>query len=193
MSISYEQNLNRGRFETWTIKPDMNFYGVHQVHGIDIATPETLPAQADGIMTAWDDLDRPLAIKTADCLPIVIEGQTGVIFLHAGWKGLAHGILKRPEISLIIPHRVLIGPSIHSCCFEVSEDFKNNFPSSPHFKRNECRWHFDLQQESRDQLRELFPNLLVEITPICTGCNKKFHSYRMTKTEHRNWNLYIKG
>lgn len=193
MSIAYQETLNRGRFETWTQKPSMDFYHVTQVHGVDIATPETLPAEADGLMIAWENFDKPLAIKTADCLPILIEGEKGAIFLHAGWRGLANGILKRPELSLVNPQRVLIGPSIHSCCFEVSQDFSENFPKSSHFSKREGHLYFDLQLEARDQLREQFPNLLVNITPTCTSCNHQFHSFRRTKTKDRNWNLYIKG
>ena len=74
MSYVFSENLNQGRFETWTEKPGMNFYPVTQVHGVEIVSIETLPAEADGLVCSWEDLNTPLAIKTADCLPIVIEG-----------------------------------------------------------------------------------------------------------------------
>jgi YfiH family protein len=193
MDIPYREGLNRGRFETWTVKPEMDFLSVTQVHGTDIVGPETLPAEADGLFVSWEEFRKPLAIKTADCLPIVIEGETGVVFLHAGWRGLANGILKKPEVSLIKPQRVFIGPSIHDCCFEVSADFKENFPDSPFFTGVGNKYFFNLQQEARRQLRELFPNLLIEIAPICTSCRKDFHSWRRDKNQNRNWNLYIKG
>ena len=193
MSYVFSENLNQGRFETWTEKPGMNFYHVTQVHGVEIVSIETLPAEADGLVCSWEDLNAPLAIKTADCLPVVIEGEKGVVFLHAGWKGLSDGILKRPEISLIIPQRVFIGPSIHVCCFEVSSEFRENFPASPFFNEREGKLYFDLQQEARRLLREEFPNLLVGVAPVCTCCHNDFHSYRRNKTIHRNWNLYLKG
>lgn len=193
MPTAYMENLNRGRFETWTTRPEVNMLQVKQVHGVDIATPETIPCEADGLFVSWNDFENPLAIKTADCMPIVIEGEKGIVFLHAGWKGLANGILKRPEISLIVPQRVLIGPCIHNCCFEVSEDFQENFKGSQNFKRIEGKLFFDLPQEAKKQLRDAFPGLLVEITPICTCCNPIFHSYRRDKTSERNWNIYIKG
>ncbi len=193
MDIPYREGLNRGRFETWTVKPEMDFLSVKQVHGTDIANPETLPADADGIMVSWEDFKKPIAIKTADCLPVVIEGETGVVFVHAGWRGLAHGILKKPEVHLIRPQRVFIGPSIHACCFEVSADFKENFPESPNFSKVDNKYFFDLQQEARRQLREVFPNLLIEIAPVCTSCRPEFHSWRRDKNQNRNWNMYIKG
>lgn len=193
MQIPYRESLNRGRFETWTVKPEMDFLSVKQVHGPDIVGPETLPAEADGIMVSWEEFRKPIAIKTADCLPVVIEGETGVVFVHAGWKGLAAGILRRPEVHLIRPQRAFIGPSIHECCFEVSADFGENFPGSMNFKSSDGKFSFNLQQEAKEQLRSQFPNLLVEIAPVCTSCRPDFHSWRRDKNQERNWNLYIKG
>jgi polyphenol oxidase len=193
MSNVYLENLNHGRFETWNHQPEIPFHAAHQVHGTEIVSIETLPAEADGLLVSWEEFDRPLAIKTADCLPIIIEGSKGAVFLHAGWRGLANKILQRPEIAMINPQRVLIGPSIHYCCFEVSPDFKENFPDSTNFQKHGGKLTFNLQQEAKDQLRQLYPNLLVDISPICTYCNSDFHSYRRDKTQKRNWNLYIKG
>lgn len=193
MEVPFSENLNNGRFETWTTKPQMQVKQATQVHGTDIVSIETLPCEADGLLVSWEEFDQPLAIKTADCMPIVIEGEKGVVFLHAGWKGLADGILKRPEVSLISPQRVFIGPSIHVCCFEVSSDFQQNFPDSPFFIKTGEKLFFNLQEEAKRQLRELFPSLLVQYAPICTCCNHDFHSYRRNKTTERNWNLYIKG
>lgn len=193
MSLVYQHPLNRGRFETWNTRPEVTFHQVIQVHGADIVSVETLPCEADGIVVSWEDLDSALGIKTADCLPVVIEGEKGVVFLHAGWKGLALHILKRPEIHMIHPVRALIGPCIHECCFEVTPDFKNNFPKSSHFKNHEGKLHFDLTLEAQDQLREEFPHLQIEVAPECTMCNTNFHSHRRDKTTQRNWNIYIKG
>lgn len=193
MNIPYSENLNHGRFETWTKKPEMIFHQATQVHGTDIVSIETLPCEADGLVVSWDDFDKPLAIKTADCLPILIEGGKGVVFLHAGWRGLAKGILARPEVHMIQPERVLIGPSIHECCFEVSPDFKENFPDSPFFKDTGDKLYFALQEEAKRLLKIEFPNLLIQIAPICTCCNLDYHSHRRDKTTERNWNLYIKG
>jgi polyphenol oxidase len=192
MSV-YLENLNRGRFETWTHRPEAPCYAVTQVHGVAIASLETLPCEADGIMASWSEIHQPIAIKTADCLPVVIEGEKGLVFLHAGWRGLKDGILTQPSVHMVHPIRALIGPSIQDCCFEVSLDFKENFPQSTHFSEREKKYFFNLQQDAKDQLKNTFPNLLVEITPICTCCHPGFHSYRKNKTTERNWNLYIKG
>jgi YfiH family protein len=193
MSKAFTEVLNQGQFETWTTKPEMNFYHVTQVHGVELVHLRDLPAEADGLVVSWEKLDQALAIKTADCMPIVLEGKKGVVFLHAGWRGLADGILHRSEIQSIEPMRAFIGPSIHHCCFEVTPDFKDNFPASTHFIQREGKLFFDLQQEARDSIRAAYPNLLVGIAPICTCCHNDFHSHRRDKTKQRNWNLYIKG
>lgn len=191
--IAYSESLNRGRFETWTQKPEMLLVHAKQVHGTDIVSEETLPCEADGLISSWEDFDRPLAIKTADCLPILVEGEKGVVFVHAGWRGLAHGILERPELSIIKPQRVFIGPSIHECCFEVSADFNMHFPDSPFFTTKDDKHFFNLQEEAKRRLRHTFPGLLVQIAPVCTCCNLSFHSHRRDKTTERNWNIYLKG
>jgi len=193
MTYKYLETLNKGRFETWTEKPEINFHQVTQVHGVEIASLETLPAEADGMIASWDEPNATMAIKTADCLPIVIEGEKGVVFLHAGWRGLAKGILKKPEIVLINPQRVLIGPSIHVCCFEVTSEFKDCFKQSPNFEEKDGKLFFNLQMEAKDMLHQAFPNLLVSIAPVCTCCHKDFHSHRRDQTKKRNWNIYLKG
>jgi YfiH family protein len=193
MSKVLSTNLSQGTFETWTSKPETDFAHVTQVHGTEIVSIETLPTEADGISSSWKDLSRPMAIKTADCLPIVIEGEKGVVFLHAGWRGLANGILARDELSLINPLQAFIGPSIHVCCFEVTEDFRENFKGSAYFKNKDSKLFFDLQLEARSRLHQLYPQIKVSISPFCTSCEEKFHSFRRDKTKNRNWNLYIKG
>jgi copper oxidase (laccase) domain-containing protein len=64
MSKVLSTTLNQGTFETWTSKPEMDFAHVTQVHGVEIVSLETLPAEADGMMSSWKDLSRPMAIKT---------------------------------------------------------------------------------------------------------------------------------
>jgi YfiH family protein len=189
----YSHSLDNGQFEVWSHPLGIDVLAVNQVHGVEIATPETLPAEADGILATWEELAKPLAIKTADCLPIFIEGNRGVLGLHAGWRGLAKGILKRAELSLIQPRRAFLGPSIQACCFEVSGDFEKEFPENKNFKVKGKKFFFDLQNEAIDQLSSLFPDLIIEDSKICTACDKKFHSYRRDKTSERNWNLYRKG
>jgi polyphenol oxidase len=191
--MKFTHKMKHGSLETWTQTPEISFLKVKQVHGTDIVSPETLPTEADGLVSSWDDLTLPLGIQTADCMPIVFEGKSGVVVLHAGWRGLASGILNRAEISLIHPERAYIGPSIQKCCFEVTPDFEGNFKNSMHFMKREEKFFFDLQAEASSQIKKLYPQVEVEDSGQCTCHQLEFHSHRRDKTKNRNWNLYIKG
>lgn len=193
MTIVFSETLTQGLFETWVEKPEFPFMHAHQVHGTEIVSFEALPCEADGLIVSHEDFNQPIGIKTADCLPVVIEGEKGTVFLHAGWKGLANEILQRPEIHLISPVSAFIGPSIHACCFEVSENFQDNFRGSPFFTKSQDKLFFNLQEEAKRRLQAIYPKLLVQIAPQCTCCHLKFHSYRRDKTTLRNWNIYRKG
>jgi polyphenol oxidase len=77
-------------------------------------------------------------VKTADCLPILIKdyNETFVAALHAGWKGLAQGIIDQffNTIKILnIDHSNLLfwlGPAIGPLAFEVGEEVVANFAKS---------------------------------------------------------------
>mgnify|MGYP002785107944 CR=1 FL=1 len=193
----FDYQCEWGRFETWTEKPSVELLHTHQTHSINIVSKDECltTTEADGMIFKRDEIPpmSALAIKTADCMPILILGKDDCVFLHAGWKGLAIGILKQPQIAQIRPIYAFIGPSIHSCCFEVSEDFHHHFSGSPYFEKSGEKYFFNLQAEAYAQLHSQFPDLRIEIAPQCTCCDNTFHSYRRDKTSNRNWNLFFKG
>lgn len=192
MSLLEKKQLGHGRFEVHSEMPSTELYSVHQVHGPDVVDISETDKKADGLAASFESLNKPLAIKTADCLPVVIEGKKGVVHLHAGWRGLASGILTSEKVSALSPERAYIGPSIQVCCFEVSEDFRENFPDNKNFIQKETL-HFNLQAEAVDQLKKHYPQIKIEVSDICTKCDERFHSYRRGKEKsQRNWNLYIK-
>lgn len=84
----------------------------------------------DGFVT--DKTDVALCVKIADCVPILFcDKENSVIgAAHAGWRGAAAGIAYK-TVTEMLNHGAekknicaAIGPSIHSCCYEVGEDFK---------------------------------------------------------------------
>lgn len=78
-----------------------------------------------------------LAVMVADCLPVLIANQAGTAIgvAHAGWRGLADGVLERTLESLQARHpeehdwRAWIGPAIGSASFEVGQDVRERFLS----------------------------------------------------------------
>lgn len=90
--------------------------------------------EADGVLTHHA---HPIAVITADCLPILFASKTGerVAAVHGGWKGLQRGIIANvmqrfaAEGIAADQLQVAIGPSIKPCCYEVSEGFIADFQS----------------------------------------------------------------
>ncbi len=185
----YSQKLTHGEFRVYPDRPEFSFHEVKQVHGIACSYPTEKITEADALISSYAD-STPLAIKTADCLPIVFEGEKEVVFLHAGWRGLALGILAIEQIRNIKPVKAFIGPAIHQCCFEVGADFNNLFPEISVSLKDE-KSYADLIGFSISKIKTIFPNISVEESGICTMCNHLFHSYRRDKTLKRNYNLYF--
>ena len=88
--------------------------------------------EADGVCTGEQE---PIAVITADCLPILIAARNGekVAAVHGGWKGLQRGIIANALEQFAAQGittdqlQVAIGPSIKPCCYEVSEGFITEF------------------------------------------------------------------
>jgi polyphenol oxidase len=103
-----------------------------QVHGAGVVEVSSAGEHGpgDALLTAVPGL--PLAVFTADCLGIVVESGRGVGVAHAGWRGLAEGVigalLGAMRHAGIEPLRAAIGPSIGPCCYEVGPEVISAFP-----------------------------------------------------------------
>jgi YfiH family protein len=117
-----------------TLWPMIRMRQVHSgvTHRVDELPPQ--PLQGDGLIT-----NRPgivLAVRVADCLPVLMADpvRRAVGAFHAGWRGtLARivekgvGEFRRQFGSDPADMKAAIGPGIHRCCYEVSEDFPDKF------------------------------------------------------------------
>jgi polyphenol oxidase len=65
-------------------------------------------------------------VFVADCLPVALSGPDGVAMVHAGWRGLAGGILARGA-EAVGATSAAIGPGIGPCCYEVGEEVLDAF------------------------------------------------------------------
>lgn len=147
----------------------------HQVHGTALATDAAPRAEADGQVTATPGLGA--AVLVADCLPVAIAGPTGVAMLHAGWRGLAGGILAAGARALggAGPLRAAIGPGIGVCCFEVGDEVRAAFADHPEARSGR---NLDLKLIARRELLAAgVPT--VEDCDLCTHCEPAlFFSHR---------------
>lgn len=107
---------------------------LRQVHGTGVADLDRIapgePATADAAMTA-----RPgtvAAVLTADCMPLLLadEGGARVAAVHAGWRGMAAGVIERAVEALgVEASRILawMGPTIGPDAFEVGPEVREAF------------------------------------------------------------------
>jgi YfiH family protein len=107
---------------------------LRQVHGVAVHRAEQAAAEpapeADAAMTTTRG--RPLAILTADCLPVLFCSEDGqsVAAAHAGWRGLAAGVLEATVAQMPSPPRRLLawlGPCIGQPSYEVGEEVRAAF------------------------------------------------------------------
>lgn len=102
-SPHFQKQLPIGDFLTYSSQPDIALLKVEQFHStilLNAIHPSikeiTSLGKGDGIIFI-DKRPYNSSILTADCLPIIIIGKKGSCFLHAGWRGIANGILTQKK------------------------------------------------------------------------------------------------
>jgi YfiH family protein len=107
---------------------------LQQVHGTAVAELGPLPSavepQADAVVSHLRG--SVLAILSADCLPVLFSAEDGseIGAAHAGWRGLAAGVLEATLGQLRVrPQRVLawLGPCIGAASYEVGDEVRAAF------------------------------------------------------------------
>ena len=105
---------------------------LEQIHGVKVvaAQEDNRVRTADAAVT--DKIGLACAVLTADCLPILLCDQQGlqVGAVHAGWRGLAKGIVRRAIARFSLPPTELmayLGPAISLQHFEVGIDVPQMF------------------------------------------------------------------
>ncbi|MCM8775591.1 MAG: peptidoglycan editing factor PgeF [Candidatus Omnitrophica bacterium] len=171
---------------------------LQQVHSANLAlvTSDQKPdvnCKADGMLTSEEGV--PLGILTADCVPIFFwDPDHRVIGIaHAGWRGILQEIapkmiwaFRQNFASKSTSIRVIYGPAIRKCCYEVGAEFKELFPD--HYTRvpkvenpeGPEKGYLDMIGAITDQLiRDGLAAENIHDTGICTSCqNDRFFSAR---------------
>lgn len=142
------------------------------------------------------------SVMTADCLPVFmwsVDGQQ-IAAVHAGWRGLADGILLNALSKFDHPSRVVcgIGPAISKSSFEVGEDVASAFSAFPdaqhHFQATGSvgKYWCDLPKLAEAQLRDAGVRAVYH-SDLCTFENThRFYSYRREGQTGRMANLIWK-
>ena len=156
-----------------------------QTHSSEIEFADScISYKCDGIYT--DKIKLPLVVKTADCVPILMESIKGVSATHAGWRGLERSIFEKSIAIHDIPSlKISIGPHARKCCYEVGVEFLEKFNKS--INKVEDKYYLDLTKNIKQFALE--NNINLEDTGECTICNKEYFSYRKNKTSERQFSF----
>jgi polyphenol oxidase len=146
-----------------------------QVHGtrlIEHPTSEVRP-EADGHTVREPGL-APL-VFVADCLPIALHGPGGLAMVHAGWRGLAGGIVAAAA-EAVEATGAAIGPGIGPCCYEVGDEVLGAFADlGDGIVQGRM---LDLPEVARRQLARAGVEQ-VQSAGLCTSCEPElFFSHR---------------
>ncbi|MFL2500859.1 MAG: peptidoglycan editing factor PgeF [Candidatus Neomarinimicrobiota bacterium] len=150
----------------------------------------------DALITSNRDI--ALQVKVADCMPIFIFDKKSSFFgaIHAGWRGLASGIIEN-SIELLKEQdfnlrniKVFIGPSISKRNFEIQNDVMEYFDSKFSIVKD-GKIFLSLQEVAIDKFAS-YGILDILNTNECTYDNLNYHSYRRDKTDKRmkGWIYY---
>lgn len=132
-----------------------------------------------------------LAVRTADCLPILIADtrNRAVAAVHAGWRGTAQEIVAETlramgkEFGTISENVVIaVGPGIGPCCYEVGIEVARQFSAwfPDYHSMNDGSVKLDLAEANIRQVRRNGgARGQIDASALCTRClQEHFHSYR---------------
>ncbi|MDJ0813089.1 MAG: peptidoglycan editing factor PgeF [Woeseiaceae bacterium] len=165
---------------------------INQVHGAGVARWEMLaaddaPPDADAIVSATPG--SLCVVRTADCLPVLLCSNDGgeIAAVHAGWRGLAAGVIEAAIAALATPPGNLIawlGPAISQPAFEVGGEVRDAFlagsaGAADAFEKNaRGRWQADLYVLGEQRLQAAGVTA-VSGGGLCTHADAgRFYSYR---------------
>lgn len=163
----------------------------------DLAGPGSWRREGDALVTV-----RPgtgAGVHTADCVPILIAhpGHPACAAVHAGWRGLAGGVVEetvrrlaaRLGAAAVRDLVAAAGPAARSCCYEVGQEVADRLRPLPGSGRllvkgrAPGKWNADLPALAVSALVAAGLSAdRVEAVGPCTICSPSFHSFRREKS-----------
>ena len=167
-----------------------------QVHGARVVDSDMLqqPVEADAAVAR--NPGSVCTVMVADCLPVLLSDRAGsvVAAAHAGWRGLAAGVLENTVRAMGTPPNELIayfGPAIGPSAFEVGADVRDAFlavsadSASAFVARQPGKWLADLFALTRQRLRASGVTQIYG-GGLCTYSDpRRFFSHRRDKVTGR--------
>jgi purine-nucleoside/S-methyl-5'-thioadenosine phosphorylase / adenosine deaminase len=157
----------------------------YQVHGttvIRVTAPPDGNRPESGQATALHGVAA--LVLTADCLPVALIAPGAVAMVHAGWRGLAAGVLEEGIAAIRElsgdsdgPIAAAIGPGAGGCCYEVGDEVRQAFAGHP--AAHHADGTIDLKAIAAGKLRAAGATE-VHDAALCTMCAEPgvFYSHR---------------
>lgn len=148
--------------------------------------------EGDAIIT--DEKAVIIGAFTADCVPVILvdEKKSIIAAIHSGWKGTYNSITKKTIKRLVEDYDVdpknikaFIGPHIRKCCYEVSEELKEQFVNKTNLAEEKLFNGRNLNLEmciEDDLIKSSVEQKNIFTLQLCTCCEEKIklHSHRRT-------------
>lgn len=132
---------------------------LRQVHGTRVVDADTTQAGAEADAAIARGAGTVCAVRMADCLPVLLSDAEGRVVgaAHAGWRGLAAGVIEATIAAMELPGSRLVawlGPAIGAQVYEVGDDVRAAFTGHESAFRpsRNGRWLLDLYAVARARL-----------------------------------------
>lgn len=165
---------------------------LRQVHGKRVIETESLERFPQADASIARKTGNVCAVLAADCMPVLFcdEAGTTVAVAHAGWRGLAAGVLEATADAMAVPPQKLmawLGPAIGPRAYEVGDEVRAAFPGHEDAfgPTRPGHWLLDLYAVAR---RKLQSKGLKRISGggFCTYSeSERFFSYRRDRAKER--------
>jgi YfiH family protein len=155
---------------------------ISQIHGSVLHFVEDLGGGEEGDALATTEPGVVVAVRVADCVPVLVEGDGFVAAIHAGWRGTAGDIVRRSIATMEarLGRRVLraaVGPAIGGSCYEVSPEVVEALSGvAPVGLQWRGERNVDLVALNLGILRSL--GVEAEAVGPCTRCSPDYWSHR---------------
>ena len=198
-----------GALQAWAADRFDLVVGGSQVHGarlfrsdgVRVPEPDGRSGPATVRVAGYDGFlaSRPgvlLSVGIADCVPAFLAApeRTVIALLHAGWRGVAAGIVPRAVEAMAREYGVAAeeirawwGPAIGPCCYPVGSEVVEALAATAAGTRPETWLSADDGGGARVDLRAALtlqatalgvPSAAIASSPLCTACDQRLHSYR---------------
>jgi len=141
--------------------------------------------ECDGVITSKRKI--PLMTMAADCAPVLMYDRDKKIIsaIHSGREGTKKEIVLTALELLVKEYNskvknivVAVGASIGQCCYEVSKEIAKEIDKK-YVIQKKSNFYLDVKSMIKDQLLQFgVKEENIQISPICTCCDKNYFSYR---------------